>query len=80
LGVNGGSLADDVPGPDFVLGTDGEGELLKLTVPQTAMLQAFPDDWTFVGRKTSRYRQIAQAMPPPLATALGRRIAQALTT
>jgi DNA (cytosine-5)-methyltransferase 1 len=80
LGVNGGSLANEVPGPEFVLDPEGEGELLKLTVPQTAVLQAFPDDWTFVGRKTSRYRQIAQAMPAPLAAALGRRIAQAFVT
>uniref|UniRef100_UPI0035E443C2 DNA cytosine methyltransferase n=1 Tax=Actinomadura litoris TaxID=2678616 RepID=UPI0035E443C2 len=80
LGVNGGSLADEVPGPEFVLDPEGEGGLPKLTVPQAAVLQAFPDDWTFAGRKTSRYRQIAQAIPPPLAAALGRRIAQAIAT
>ncbi|MFD0850888.1 DNA cytosine methyltransferase [Actinomadura adrarensis] len=79
LGVNGNSLANDVPGPDFVLDPDG-GELPRLTAGQAAVLQAFPDEWTFAGKKTSRYRQIAQAVPPPLATALGCRIAQTLKT
>ncbi|CAM5268033.1 DNA (cytosine-5-)-methyltransferase OS=Streptomyces albaduncus OX=68172 GN=FHS32_000146 PE=3 SV=1 [Streptomyces griseoloalbus] len=50
----------------------------KLTVEQAALIQSFPTGWTFVGGKTSRYRQIGHAMPPPLATAVGRSIAAAL--
>ncbi|WUO60152.1 DNA cytosine methyltransferase [Streptomyces sp. NBC_00280] len=73
LGVNGNSLGDEPPGADFP-----SDELPKLTVDQAAMIQAIPENWHFFGGKTSRYRQIGHAMPPPLATALGRAIAVAL--
>lgn len=73
LGVNGNSLGDEPPGPDFP--HDGEP---KLTVEQAALVQSFPPDWKFFGGKTSRYRQVGHAMPPPLATAVGLAIAAAL--
>ncbi|MFJ5267814.1 DUF6339 family protein [Streptomyces sp. NPDC088358] len=73
LGVNGNSLGDEPP--DAAFPADGQP---KLTVDQAAKIQAFPDDWSFRGGKTSRYRQIGHAMPPPLATAVGRSIASAL--
>ncbi|MGA5196218.1 DUF6339 family protein [Streptomyces exfoliatus] len=73
LGVNGNSLGDAVPGPDFPA-----DENPKLTVEQAALIQAIPADWRFSGGKTSRYRQIGHAMPPPLATAVGRCLAKAL--
>ena len=50
----------------------------KLTVEQTALLQGFPPDWQFAGKKTTRYRQVAQASPPSVAEALGRSIVAAL--
>ncbi|MER6768313.1 DNA cytosine methyltransferase [Streptomyces bacillaris] len=71
--VNGGALADDVPGPD-----DAVSGMIKLTDAQTALLQAFPRDWRFAGRKTARYRQIGHASPPPVGAALGRAVAAAL--
>jgi DNA (cytosine-5)-methyltransferase 1 len=43
-----------------------------------ARLQGFPDAWTFSGRKTNAYRQIGNAFPPPVATALGLQIAKAI--
>ncbi|MFJ9115388.1 DUF6339 family protein [Streptomyces sp. NPDC102394] len=73
LGVNGNSLGDEPPGADFP--TDG---LPKLTVGQASLIQAIPEEWRFAGGKTSRYRQIGHAMPPPLATAIGRSISAAL--
>jgi site-specific DNA-cytosine methylase len=73
LGVNGGSLGDEPPGEDFP--ADG---MPKLTVDQAALIQAIPEQWRFVGGKTSRYRQIGHAMPPPLATAVGDALADAL--
>ncbi|MDW4908029.1 DUF6339 family protein [Streptomyces sp. ADMS] len=73
LGVNGNSLGDEPPGADFP-----SDEHPKLTVDQAAMIQAIPENWRFFGGKTSRYRQIGHAMPPPLATVLGRAIAVAL--
>ncbi|MEU1475916.1 DUF6339 family protein [Streptomyces sp. NPDC005760] len=73
LGVNGNSVGDEPPGADFP-----RGEMPKLTVEQAARIQSIPEEWTFAGGKTSRYRQIGHAMPPPLAAAVGRAIAAAL--
>ncbi|MEV7886480.1 DUF6339 family protein [Streptomyces sp. NPDC002817] len=73
LGVNGNSLGDEPPGADFP-----PGEMPKLTVEQAALIQSIPEEWIFTGGKTSRYRQIGHAMPPPLATAVGHAIAAAL--
>ncbi|WP_347239717.1 DNA cytosine methyltransferase [Streptomyces lydicus] len=33
------------------------------------------DTWVFEGRKTSAYRQVGNAFPPPVAEAVGRSIA-----
>jgi len=71
LGVDGSKLADSPPGPDF------EG-MPQLTVRMTALLQGFPPDWEFCGRKTPAYRQVGNAFPPPVARALGEAIARAL--
>ncbi|MER6422683.1 DUF6339 family protein [Streptomyces sp. NPDC001137] len=73
LGVNGNSLGDEPPGTDFP--ADGQP---KLTVEQAALIQSIPEEWSFFGGKTSKYRQIGHAMPPPLATAVGRAISAAL--
>ncbi|GHE77541.1 cytosine-specific methyltransferase [Streptomyces longispororuber] len=79
MGVNGGALADEVPGPDGVQESDKSGSpLKKLTVDQAAVLQSFPMDWIFAGKKTARYRQIGHASPPPVGKALGSAIADAL--
>ncbi|MGP4002903.1 DNA cytosine methyltransferase [Streptomyces sp. 8N706] len=75
LGVNGNSIADGIPGPDFP-----PESLPKLNVRHAAMIQGFPDQWRFFGRKTSVYRQVGHASPPPVAEAVGRSIAAALTT
>ncbi len=79
-GVYGGSIGDSVPGPDFRLNREVEPRfgLPKLTVEQVALLQGFSPDWKIWGRKTSAYRQISQATPPPIAAALGREVARAL--
>ncbi|MGA5128682.1 DNA cytosine methyltransferase [Streptomyces olivoreticuli] len=71
LGVNGAGVADDVPAPGTPLP-------VKLTVPQMALLQGFPADWRFAGRKTSAYRQVGNAFPPPVAEAVGQAVARAL--
>ncbi len=71
LGVNGISLADEPPGPDF------EGTP-RLTVQMTAILQGFPLDWKIMGRKTPAYRQIGNAFPPPVAAAVAAAIRTAL--
>lgn len=72
LGVNGKSLADAAPDPDF------EG-MPRLTVRMVARLQGFPDDWQFAGRKTAAYRQVGNAFPPPVARAVAENIRTAIT-
>jgi DNA (cytosine-5)-methyltransferase 1 len=44
----------------------------------SAVLQGFPEEWQFSGGKTAQYRQIGNAFPPPVARAVGERIAAAL--
>jgi len=71
LGVDGLSLANTPPGPDFV-------GMPKLTLPMIARLQGFPDHWQFAGKKTHAYRQVGNAFPPPVAEAVAGQIYQAL--
>jgi DNA (cytosine-5)-methyltransferase 1 len=44
----------------------------------TAALQGFPEEWVFAGKKTNACRQIGNAFPPPVARAVGRKIAKAI--
>lgn len=71
LGVDGMGIADDAPTPSFM----GRP---RLTVRMVARLQGFPDDWQFAGRKTSAYRQVGNAFPPPVACAVAERISACL--
>jgi DNA (cytosine-5)-methyltransferase 1 len=73
LGVDGHGIADEAPGSDFPV--DG---LPRLTLRMAARIQGFPDWWQFVGLKTSSYRQIGNAFPPPVALAVGTAIRRAL--
>jgi DNA (cytosine-5)-methyltransferase 1 len=77
LGVDGMGIAND---PESC---DPERDLFRptgpmLTVTQAAIIQGFPEDWKFQGRKTARYRQVGNAFPPPVAEAVGRAIAAVL--
>ncbi|MBX3576245.1 MAG: DNA (cytosine-5-)-methyltransferase [Rhizobiaceae bacterium] len=51
----------------------------KLTLAMGARLQGFPSEWNFQGSLTSRKRQIANALPPVMAKAVGLAIYSALT-
>lgn len=73
LRVDGSGLADAPPGADF----PAEG-LPRLTLRMAARLQGFPDSWWFSGGKTAIYRQIGNALPPPVALAFGLAIRAAL--
>lgn len=42
----------------------------RLTTAECAALQAFPDGYPFQGPSEARYRQIGNAVPPPLAAAV----------
>jgi len=71
LGVDGKGLAEHPPYKDF------KG-LPQLTVRMAALVQGFPPDWEFVGKKTPAYRQVGNAFPPPVAKAVGAAILNAL--
>lgn len=72
LGVEGRSLAEQPPMPDFC-------GMPRLTVRMVARLQGFPDDWQFFGRKTTAYRQVGNAFPPPVARAVAQNLRVALS-
>ncbi|WP_330349513.1 DNA cytosine methyltransferase [Streptomyces sp. NBC_00582] len=79
LGVNGMGVANDEDNVN--LDRDlGNGDNLgpMLTVEQAAIIQGFPKDWRFAGRKTAQYRQVGNAFPPPVAEAVGKAIREAL--
>ncbi len=79
IGVDGVTVADRVPGSDFVWNPSiGRSGRVRLTVDQVALLQGFPAEWKIAGLKTARYRQVGNATPPPLARAVGEAIAQVL--
>lgn len=42
--------------------------------PMVARLQGFPEDYPFQGSKGDRWKQIGNAVPPPMAEAIGREI------
>ena len=73
LGVNGKTIAEEAPDPDFV-------GLPRLTVNMVARIQGFPDDWKFAGRKTAQYRQVGNAFPPPVAEAVAQNIRTAISS
>jgi site-specific DNA-cytosine methylase len=50
---------------------------IALSVRAATILQGFQEDWHFAGKsKAARWRQIGQAMPPPLAEAVARAVAE----
>jgi DNA (cytosine-5)-methyltransferase 1 len=68
LGVDGKGLANDPPAM-------GSMSLFpRLTLQMTALIQGFPLEWHFVGKKTPAYRQVGNAFPPPVAHAVGNSI------
>ncbi len=85
LGVDGSGLASDIPDADGRFERSSTGKFAyvgedgpMITVGMGALLQGFPASWGFAGGKTSRWRQVGNAFPPPAARALGTSIAAAL--
>ena len=71
LGIDGHGLVETPPKNGFT-------GMPRLTVKMAALLQGFPSDWEFVGKKTPAYRQVGNAFPPPVAKAIGKQIIKAL--
>jgi DNA (cytosine-5)-methyltransferase 1 len=74
LRIDGKSLADSAPDASAPLEHEP-----RLTIRMAARLQAFPNWWSIAGKKTAQYRLIGGACPPPMAAALGRSFAEAIT-
>ena len=71
LGVNGNGIANEAPEANFV-------GMPKLTKEMIALLQGFPPEWNFGRRKTAACRMIGNALPPPVAKAVGEEIKRCL--
>lgn len=71
LGVDGMGLANEAPNANF------KG-MPRLTVEMTAKIQGFPESWKFVGGKTAAYRQVGNAFPPPVASAVAMEVRKCL--
>jgi DNA (cytosine-5)-methyltransferase 1 len=53
-------------------------DVRRLTVRESARVQSFPDEFQFVGRQSSRYSQVGNAVPPKLACAVAKQVILAL--
>ena len=73
LGVDGRGVADAPPNSEHPV-----DHIPRLTNEMVARIQGFDARWQFSGRKTSVYRQIGNAFPPPVAAAVGHSIREAL--
>ena len=63
MNVDGIGIANEAPKRGF-------SGMPRLTPRMIARLQGFPDDWIFSGAKTAQCRQIGNALPVQLATAV----------
>jgi DNA (cytosine-5)-methyltransferase 1 len=76
MGVDALGVADAPPAA-----SDPVTLLPKLTTAMVARIQGWDDNeyrWSFTGRKTTTYRQIGNAFPPPVARAMGDQVRRAL--
>jgi DNA (cytosine-5)-methyltransferase 1 len=54
-------------------------DVRRLTVRESARIQSFPDDFEFLGRQSSRYSQVGNAVPPVLAASVAKAVIGSLS-
>lgn len=64
---------------ELARGFVAENGHFRLSVPDVALLQGFPEDWPFVGAVYMMLGQIGNAVPPPLGYAVACAVADALS-
>lgn len=73
----------DKPSPTILARGNGKGGVVaiphyngerRLTIRESAAVQTFPDDFVFVGKMNSCYRQIGNAVPVRFAKLLGKKL------
>ena len=57
---------------------DKKHGIRRLSPRECGLIQTFPDDWEFAGKRTDKYRQIGNAVPPLLAMRIGEQLAAVL--
>lgn len=55
-----------------------DGSLRRLSLREVALLQGFPEGWTFAGTTSRRHLQVGNAVPAALAQAVGRHVRELL--
>lgn len=78
-------LAWDKPSPTVTGRPNRKGSAMchpeasrPISAHESARLQGFPDDWTWVGSLSAKYTQVGNAVPVALAEAVGRTVADHL--
>jgi DNA (cytosine-5)-methyltransferase 1 len=54
----------------FDVSTKSRNDGVRVTVAEAAVLQGFPEDYPWRGNRSSVYRQVGNAIPPPMAAAI----------
>ena len=54
----------------FDVSTKSRNDGVRVTVAEAAVLQGFPEDYPWRGTRSAAYRQVGNAIPPPMAAAI----------
>jgi hypothetical protein len=64
----------------FSINLTYQSSIRVVSVRECARAQGFPDDFRFLGKIFAQYKQVGNAVPPPLARAIGKEVKKAMIT